>query len=642
MKKTLYLALIAIAATTVSCNDFLDTASPSKMTSAVVFEDADMADKTVLGIYDCLTADATYSQYLSITFNCGSDVEFRSFSSSDGPMVENRAFAHYGANANNGQLKNLWTALYACIERANIAIEGIESSTIYTDRNHIYHTDFKTLRAEAIVLRALCYLNLTNHWGNVPFKIEPTASDLSNVYLPKSDRMDIYQTLIGQLAECAKDLPWQQITPERVNQGFARGLAARMALNRAGYEFTTDCRWQAPRADAKEWYAVAAAQCDTVIKSGQYDLEATYFDYFYKQCQRQYSPKESLYEIGFQMKRSSELGYTNGVRFTTQTSTYGYTSQSQVITTPSMFYSYAPGDERRDVSVAYYAYTDISSSSSYPNAVTSNTGVSMQIYNNLHEGFHLNKWSVKWTPADFRAASLANGTKTGTGINFSVMRYSDVLLMFAEADFNAQGIITAEAKEALWKVRKRAVPSLVRADFENYISGKGFQQAVEDERNWEFLGEGQRKFDLIRWGKLPQAIIDMREVNTRIATQWQYDFEFKTTLNGHTRAIPTELYYKYDQNNEDLADINIDYTLDAAPDATYFNSTIGKVWAYNSLFTSSTAQTSLETTLNYWRVTNSGLVDTEGALVAGGRPFQPVPASVIADYNGKISQDYNF
>ena len=76
------------------------------------------------------------------------------------------------------------------------------------------------MHGEAIALRAQCYRDLIRLLGDVPFKVEATKTDLSNVYLPKTDRFVIMERLIEQLLQYAGELPWRQDTPERISQGY--------------------------------------------------------------------------------------------------------------------------------------------------------------------------------------------------------------------------------------------------------------------------------------------------------------------------------------------------------------------------------------------------------------------------------------
>lgn len=628
MKKILYIAIAFAALVSFSsCSDFLNKTTTSDLDPDLVYSNNSLANMAILGIYDAFAADQTYSQDLSLVMNMGTDIEMRTGNVSQS-ADDSRAPVNYLAVASNGKVKRVWEYLYTAIERANLAIECLENSPIYNDASHSNNVDFLRYHAEARVLRALCYTELIRIYGNVPFKIEPTRDDLSNVFLPKTDRLEIMEYLIEDLISAAPDLEWQNSTPERVTQGFARGLAARLALYRAGANFTTDNRWVLP-ADADTYYDIAREQTLDVINNGGYFLEETFEGYFKKQCQRTYSNNETLFEIGFQLLKSSELGYSIGTRFATSSKTYGYSTQATISTTPMFYYSYHPDDERRDVSVSYFAYDNVS-------GIESSTGVSRSIYAKA-EDFRINKWSIKWAGSAFWNASANASAKIGTGINYPLMRYSDILLMFAEADYQINGE-TSDATNALWTVRSRAIPDLTSAEFTTYVSGKGFLQAVKDERKWEFAGEGLRKFDLMRWNELPSAIAAMRTEFIDLITNWNFTLEFPTLSDGTPRTIPTTLFYLYDENNEDFTDINIDYALNTAPSAKHLSST----WMYGRYISGSSGSTNIASSTEVIQAYLSGIVAANGSLVQGGRPFQPIPSTVITDYNGLLSQDYGF
>ncbi len=645
----IYIMMLVAAMTMTSCEDFLDTSSPSTFTPEIVYNDASMTEKVLMGVYAKMTEDATYSQLLCYTFNCGSDIEIRSFTVDQPASSTDRAAANYLATPTNDKVKNAVSALYEAIERANLLIEGIEANAPASNK------EVWKMHGEGVVMRAQCYRDLIRLLGNVPFKIESTKPDLSNVYLPKTDRFEIMEVLIQQLIDCADELPWKQATPERVTQGYCRGLAAQLALMRAGWNYSTDNEWVAPREDAADYYAIAREQCKIVMDNGGYSLvgpskdangrDMSGFETLWRSmCERKYVDNESLYEVGFVVARSSELGYTVGPRVRTSTVKFGYATQGQIFTTPEYFYSFHPEDTRRDVSVYYSYYEDISNTSKFANGVTGAYGLSENFISNAQE-FRVGKWDPTWLPADWAAASYAAGGKVGTGINVTMMRYSDILLMFAEAE-NALNGATAAAKDALWQVRSRAIPSMTLADFSAYLGTKSFQQAIEDERRWEFIGEGMRKWDLLRWGKLPQAIIDMRAKNKALVLDWNYTFEFptKTLADGTVvnRAVPQEVFYKYDSNNLYLEDVNIDYERPRPESAEYFSTTDGKIWIYVGTNQKTDAGATAEQYGKFMDQTASGMVDETGALVENGRPFYPIPSSMITDYNGVIGQDYGF
>ena len=117
---------------------------------------------------------------------------------------------------------------------------------------------------------------------------------------------------------------------------------------------------------------------------------------------------------------------------------------------------------------------------------------------------NLNISQGKWSRA-FLDTPPGASTAKGTGINWPMMRYSDVILMYAEAENELNGP-TAEAQNALKRVRQRAFNEEDwGAKVDTYVSTgfsikKSFFDAIVDERAWEFGGEMIRKYELIRWG----------------------------------------------------------------------------------------------------------------------------------------------
>ena len=84
---------------------------------------------------------------------------------------------------------------------------------------------------------------------------------------------------------------------------------------------------------------------------------------------------------------------------------------------------------------------------------------------------------------------------------FPLTRFADVLLIFAEAQVRADGAPNDDAYTAINRVRKRANLGDLSG-----LSGPEFLQAVLDERKWELAFEGHRWADLVRYGKLIEAV----------------------------------------------------------------------------------------------------------------------------------------
>jgi hypothetical protein len=298
---------------------------------------------------------------------------------------------------------------------------------------------------------------------------------------------------------------------ERITRDFAMGMIARMALFRAGYAKTYDN--QMKRADDyldvnsdslsvtytdlagnkvtahtyKDYYQMAKNYAQKLVNMKPRELNADYNEAF--QNENEYyvaNNSEVLYEVAFVESFGGDVGWCFGVT-NTGTCAKGNTT-NQVGLTPSYYMSFADNDSRRDICCAKYGHTNDT------------------VYAAASTAIHAGKWDRS------RAAKeLGSGSSKGTGINYPLMRYSDVLLMLAEAENELNGP-TAIAKEALTKVRARAFANspTYNDDVTAYVnalnSKEDFFNAIVDERAWEFGSEALRKFDLVRWNLYAKKI----------------------------------------------------------------------------------------------------------------------------------------
>ena len=236
-----------------------------------------------------------------------------------------------------------------------------------------------------------------------------------------------------------------------------------------------------------QYYQMAKDYCQKLIQLKPRDLYPNFEQSFINEMNYTYDTNaEVLYEVAFVQNYGGDIGWSFGVP-NTGTCANGNTT-AQVAMTPTYYMSFADNDSRRDVCVAKYQHV----------ADTIQAVASTGLY------------AGKWDRA--RAAKeLGSGSSKGTGINYPLMRYSDVLLMLAEAENELNGP-TAIAKEALTKVRARAFADspTFGDDVTNYVnaltSKEAFFNAIVNERAWEFGSEALRKFDLVRWNLYAKKI----------------------------------------------------------------------------------------------------------------------------------------
>ena len=285
-------------------------------------------------------------------------------------------------------------------------------------------------------------------------------------------------------------------------------MIARLALSAGGYSLRPDKSdanshgtMQRPE-NYKEFYTIARNYADSVIKSNTHHLTKSYRNVFIDECNFVVDNSDDpIFEIPFAKNSTGDIGYIHGPAASLSSgesiapNVWGETKGSAQI---SAFYGYSFDDKdlRRDYVVGMWSYSNQGDTLCVPAIRADYT-----LYNN--------KWSKLWS----NSGNFANNSTGNTGINYPYLRYTDVLLMFAEAENELHDGPTAEAQEALKTVRRRAFESADWAKkVDAYVDSvsqagvgeryntpkKAFLRAVLNERKWEFAGENMRWKDLVR------------------------------------------------------------------------------------------------------------------------------------------------
>ncbi len=531
----LFALLVLILGPATSCNDYLKSESSSIFTEEMSFNNLDFAQKAVFGIYANLIENNLYEVILGISFKCDTDIEMH-FGGNDGARV---SAMHYSANEGNSVMATPWNLLYQTIERANICIDNLPRSPIWEGE---YAQQARQLYAEAVALRAQCYYELVSLWGDVPFVTSSVKSG-DNFYVPKTDRDEIYEYLIQDLKDIESYIPWLKGmgTAERINRGFVKGLRARLAMSYAGYSLRNKTHETRRGRNWQEYYRIANQECREIMESGQHQLNPGYENIFrgIHAYTKDLAYGEVLFEIAFGRLISGRVAQQIGMAFSTtpEEPKYGRAS-AEIRSTPYYFYSFDTKDLRRNVNSELYDY--------------SNTTYLGQQRLVGYSTFRPCKWRRSWI-----SPTMGGDLKAvlSTGVNWPIMRYSDVVLMFAESENELNGPTDA-AKEALASVRRRAfAPENRDQKVTGYVntvaaSKESFFNAIVDERGWEFGGELIRKYDLIRWNLLYDKIKKMKEETIKIVTN-HADYHW----------VPDYLFWKYKEDNETIEILNPDYRL---------------------------------------------------------------------------------
>lgn len=538
--------------------EFLNVQSPSSSDQNLVFATPDEAFKVMVGMYEIWRGAGNGLFYdLDVV---GSDAECHpeSYDAQTRHIPEGLYASEISINYSNGV--DTWANMYKIANRANLVMEAIATKEDYKAAVTANKANNWTqLYGEAAVFRAFAYFNLIKYFGDVPH-FEVPIRTLAEVDSAKLISRDVIYD--AELANLQKVEPLMYrlgesgINAERFSRTFCQGLIGKMALFAGGYglrrtDFDYDSvqfqqigteKWNAKyvrRTDYKKYYEIAKTFLKACIDNpGSATLitsdprGAAYgnpFQYnFQYNMNLQVSP-ESLYEVGETQGQFSERPYAFGRPSDGGSSNaYPCKSYGQSRMYAAFYYGdYSPKDLRRDVTVT------VSSNS----GAASETLMSFAPGSRSAGGLSNNKWDESRMNPPYIASQRQSG------INWPQMRMADVILLLSEtyAELGDEGA----AKTELTKVRSRAFKTADQAamvtSYLAALSGDALKEGIQQERKLEFAGEGYRRYDLIRTGKLPEKIKQVRDLQKAIVAGLESK-GYYTFPNGNT--ISSYIYVK--------------------------------------------------------------------------------------------------
>lgn len=493
--------LIGLTVTTLaSCNDFLKVESPSSYSEDFVYSQKTEMNRALNGVYASILVGDLYGNAYQRTFVLNSDVDMQI--SSNGTATHN-SYARFDCDSQGSEIDKFWKAAYNAIEVANRFLYGMANSELYDESD----AEIMQMIGEAKCLRAMVYHDLVVMFGDVPFSFI-AAAQLGNEYvIPVVKREDIQNQLIEDLKAIAPKMRSSaNTTVERASREYAWSLIARIALTAGGYslhpeESNANSRGVMKRPqDYQKYYRITKNYADSVINLSAHTLGNSYQDVFVKQSNFELATNgDPIFEIPFAKESTGNTGYIQGPTsvanqgLTLGKNVWGESSGNGRL---SAFYRYLfdEKDKRRDFVNGLWYYGNSKA------AATQDSCLIRADYT-----VHNNKWSKLWS----NAGQFTNMSAGSTGINYPYMRYTDVLLMYAEATNELEGP-TGEAQESLRKVHARAFDDqgAVSAFIAKAASSKDdFLKALLDERKWEFAGENMRWRDLVRNNLYGQELV---------------------------------------------------------------------------------------------------------------------------------------
>ena len=419
-------------------------------------------DQFIFAAYNDLRSFNVHSQsYISAMFR-SDDAEKGSTPADGGANAID--MDNFPVQPSNGFCNTLWVGNYALINKCNITISQVVNNAAIVAPDQI---KAQTI-AEAKFIRAYGYFNLVRFFGRVPLVDTGMSGNI-----PQSAATQVYAFIEADLTYAAANLPlnWDPKFVGRVTSGAANGLLAKVYL--------TQQKW-----------AQAMAAANAVMTSSQYNLSTTYDKIFREEGEN--SP-ESVFEI--QATASAAIPSANGVQYAQIQGVrgsgawdlgWGWNTPSTLLEA-----AYEPNDPRKARTILY---TSPGSTTIYGEALPA--GLPNPRYNNK-----------VYTNPSLRASI---GNRFGYWMNVRILRYADVVLMYAEAANEVGGAtnITA-ARNALNSVRARArigapvgtLPDVTTTD-QNTL-----RDAIRQERRIELAMEHDRFFDLVRWG-IAQTVLN--------------------------------------------------------------------------------------------------------------------------------------
>ncbi len=489
-------ATILLVTVVLGCEDELDLENPNSQTTDQFWLDSGQAFEGINAVYNSLLIDGYYMRMTPALTDVRGDEMY-----GDSPWLDLNQVGSFIIPATSGPVQWTWSAYYQAIFRANQVLENVP--TIEMDENQK-----NRILGQAYFLRALSYFNLKNNFQKVPLITTVPVSE-EEFYPPTAEESAIWEQIITDLSTAQGLLPvdYSSVSgPDQGQAGRATRGAATAYLGKA-YLYT------------QQW-GLAADEFAKLINGplNNYSLAENYQDNFSPFISNN---SESIFEVQFSYdaggsvmnyggEPNSSWRQVSSVGHTYAMDGYGY---SDFLPTRWLYEEYKEElttegglDPRLLVTLASYEPTE-GSTTVYGGAEWPHAEDAIYPRKYTNDGFGL-------TTESYGGVELS-------GINYRLMRYSDVLLMYAEA-LNESGQ-TAAAAPYIQEVRDRANLPDREADFAA-MTQQQLREQIAHERSLEFALEGKRIHDLVRWGWLYD--------NAKLEELKAHDSDFETWTPG--------------------------------------------------------------------------------------------------------------
>lgn len=400
-----------------SCKKFLQTKPSDFLAPETYYTTEKELNYALNGVYDVLGSPDLYGDNIFYQYDITDEGVYGHAGVTAGVQV-------YNFSSSDPLVFATWRTLYNGIGRANLLLENI-------DRPVMDEAKRKVIKGETLFLRGYYYFLLAQNWGSVPLLLNTTRSP-DDTQRPRTPLAEVYNQILADLKE-AETLVHPITTlgfSGRANKSAVRGMLSRVCLHMAGYPLNDKSKFT----DARDWAKKVIDDAEAA-----HALNNSYDQVFINLAADKYDIKESLFEVEFWGNRSDaytesgRLGSRNGIRCTNVDTGY---SLGRINATPRFYNRYQVLDDRRDWNIASFIYGGTN------NAVREYWPAN-------------NTWQRSCGKYRRMYEVLLPKNTSFTPINYPILRYADVLLMFAEADNELNAVPSAEAINAVNLVRRR-------------------------------------------------------------------------------------------------------------------------------------------------------------------------------------------
>ena len=524
--KHLFTILAVVATLTfTSCEDFLTEEIRGQQNLDTYFSDIESCEAYITGCYQDITCGGWWNinTVWLLSEMCSDDAWMGNTSQSQSDYI---SLAHYqGSGASNGPISNFWQYRYKAILRCNVAIERIaQMDLVDTERQN-------QLIAEARFLRGYFYFELVRNFGGVP--LMTSFSDPAEVQgITRASTEETYAFIEEDLLAAAEVLPGRnEAEVGRATRGAALGLLGKVYLYQE--------KWEKARDVLK-----------TVIDSKEYDLLPEFgqvWDVEYD------NSIESLFEVQYEYDETLAVGGSLSVVTGSRNGPGDGWSWCQPTANLEQAYIDAGDTVRLKWTIIKSGCTEIAGENRFNEFVENNSTVANADELIEQYGWDQNCYIID--PALHKSARIIRKyflpledrpevyNTDKCPLNHRILRFADVLLMYAEA-CNELGQ-DSDAQEALNRVRTRAKMASVTA------TGTQLRDAIRQERRLELAFEQNRLYDIRRWkDDSGQPVIASILGPTGSFVQWNMNEATRDPLEWSNQGESSDKGITFDVNRD--------------------------------------------------------------------------------------------